>query len=202
MKPILFYIYDPMCSWCWGYRNTWLSLKNRLEPFVDIKYRVGGLAPDSDQVMPEQMQSFLQNTWRSIEEKLGTQFNYDFWTKCIPRRSTYPACRAVRIAREYNLEQQMFFAIQKAYYLNAQNPSDELVLISLAVSIGINEKDFAIKLKSDAINELLIKEIEQVHNMPIQGFPSLILSINDQFHQIPINYNDSTETLKIIKDHL
>ncbi|MCJ8272080.1 MAG: DsbA family protein, partial [Psychrosphaera sp.] len=96
-KPILYYVYDPMCSWCWGYRPAWQALKEQLEPVVDIQYRVGGLAPDSDLPMPADMQTFLQGVWHKINAQLGTQFNHDFWTHCQPRRSTYPACRAVLI---------------------------------------------------------------------------------------------------------
>jgi putative protein-disulfide isomerase len=26
-KPTLYYVYDPMCSWCWGYKPVWLQIK-------------------------------------------------------------------------------------------------------------------------------------------------------------------------------
>jgi len=65
-KPTLLYVYDPMCSWCWGYRSTWLTLQDKLSEQVDIKYLVGGLAEYSDVPMPENMQHILQRTWRKI----------------------------------------------------------------------------------------------------------------------------------------
>ena len=63
-KPILYYVYDPMCSWCWGYRPTWLTLQKNLESIVEVTSLVGGLAEDSDVPMPEQMKGFLQQTWK------------------------------------------------------------------------------------------------------------------------------------------
>jgi protein-disulfide isomerase-like protein with CxxC motif len=54
----------------------------------------------------------------------GTEFNFDFWTKCQPRRDTYKACRAVIAASQQNAEEAMIEAIQKAYYLRAMNPSE------------------------------------------------------------------------------
>ena len=37
---------------------------------------------------------------RRIEGRIpGVRFNFDFWTHCTPKRSTYPACRAVIAAR-------------------------------------------------------------------------------------------------------
>ena len=92
-KPILYYIYDPMCSWCWGYQPTWLLLQQQLESRIQIHTLVGGLAEDSNALMPETMQDFLQETWHKISAELGTQFNFNFWSQCQPKRSTYPACR-------------------------------------------------------------------------------------------------------------
>lgn len=190
-KPILYYIYDPMCSWCWGYRPTWLALQEQLQTtLLEIQYRVGGLAPDSDEPMPDAMQTFLAQTWQKISSELGTQFNLDFWQQCKPRRSTYPACRAILIAREAGLEQALCFAIQQAYYLHAKNPSDNELLVELAVSVGLNGALFEQQLNSVELHQQLLNEIELVRKMPIQGFPSLVLAVNDQLFSISIDYQD------------
>ncbi|MEL0646280.1 DsbA family protein [Pseudoalteromonas agarivorans] len=190
----LIYVHDPMCSWCWGFRPTWLNLKSELEnnfkDILTIEYKVGGLAPDSQAPMPQNMQDMLQNTWRKIAAQLGTQFNYAFWQECQPRRSTYPACRAALIARKANKEADMVAAIQHAYYLNAQNPSDEKTLIELAQHIGLDKADFESSLQSNQINDELNKELAYAHSLPIQGFPSLVLINNDKAFPIDINYTD------------
>lgn len=177
-KPVLYYIYDPMCSWCWGYRPTWLLLQKNLESLVQIKTRVGGLAEDSTVPMPDEMQGFLQQTWHKISAELGTQFNFDFWSQCKPKRSTYPSCRAAIIARKYQKEQEMCLAIQEAYYLQAQNPSELETLIKIADSIGLDADMFAKQIISDELNLQLDNEIKEVRRMPIQGFPSLVLSVD------------------------
>jgi len=201
-KPILYYVYDPMCSWCWGYRPTWLALQEQLQNKVDIQYRVGGLAPDCDSPMPKEMQKSLQQIWQTISQQLGTKFNFDFWSQCQPKRSTYPACRAVIVAREFNQEEAFYFAIQQAYYLYAKNPSEIKTLIEIAGSLGIEKEGFKEKLKDADINQKLITEIEAVRKMPIQGFPSLVLFYKDQYTSIPIDYLCWENTTKIIMDYL
>ncbi|MEF1187337.1 DsbA family protein, partial [Vibrio sinaloensis] len=27
-KAKLYYVYDPMCSWCWGYKPTWRAVED------------------------------------------------------------------------------------------------------------------------------------------------------------------------------
>lgn len=190
MKAKLYYVYDPMCSWCWGYAPTWKKLENELNHYVDIQYRLGGLAEDSDQAMNDDMQQFLKQTWQKISQQLGTQFNFDFWQICQPRRSTYPACRAVLIARKLDKESEMLAAIQQAYYLQAKNPSNLDVLITLAAEIGLNSDEFTVSMGSEITRGQLMAEIDSVRAMPISGFPSLVLVHNNQSVAIPIDYKN------------
>ncbi|WP_062568037.1 DsbA family protein [Pseudoalteromonas arabiensis] len=190
----LIYVYDPMCSWCWGYRESWLKLREALGDKLAIEYKVGGLAPDYDEPMPKDMQQFLRQTWQRIEQQLGTKFNHDFWLNTQPRRSTYPACRAVLVARQYNKELEMLYAIQKAYYLNAQNPSDISTLANLAEQIGLAKKTFITEIQSEKINSLLMNEINEVRSLPIQGFPSLVIEDKGTYHAVPVNYQDWQST--------
>ena len=81
-------------------------------------------------------QAMIEAHWHTIEEKLGTQFNYDFWRNNTPRRSTYNACRAVIASNNQGYQKEMIEAIQRAYYLQALNPSDDEVLIGLAKVIS------------------------------------------------------------------
>ena len=93
---ILYYVHDPMCSWCWGFRPTWQKIQEGLSDDVEVRYLLGGLAPDSQEPMPKSMQLDIASYWGKIQQHIsGTEFNFDFWEKCKPRRSTYPACRAV-----------------------------------------------------------------------------------------------------------
>lgn len=200
-KAVLYYIYDPMCSWCWGYRPTWQVLQQQLQSVLDIQYRVGGLAADSELPMPDEMREFIQQTWHKIAHQLGSQFNFDFWTQNQPRRSTYPACRAVLIARAQGLEQQMYLAIQQAYYLQAKNPSNTDTLIELAESLDLRDT-FAQQLHSDEINRQLSAEMTAVRQMPIQGFPSLVLRVDEQLLAIPVDYQHWQKSYDLIMAHL
>lgn len=201
-KTILYYVYDPMCSWCWGYQPTWAKLQHQLACFngtLSVELKVGGLAPDCDAPMPAEMQQFLQQTWHKIHQQLGTQFNHDFWSQCQPRRSTYPSCRAALVARSSGLEAQMITAIQQAYYLQAKNPSDIEVLSALAVSIGMDKNYFEQQMQSEEVEQQLIAEITQARLLPIQGFPSLVLLHNQQFYPIKLDYQHCETSLEQIK---
>lgn len=202
MSTRLIYVHDPMCSWCWGFAETWQKISQQLQQQMPILRLLGGLAPDSDEPMPEAMQAMLQQTWQHIEQVIpGKKFNFDFWSNCKPRRSTYPACRAVIAAREQGdqFDILMTSRIQQAYYRQAQNPSDEARLIELAVDIGLDAERFAVQIKAEATQKKLLDEIATAGAMGINGFPSVLLEKDNQLRRISTNYTDADAMLEDIR---
>ncbi|MCK4708368.1 MAG: DsbA family protein [Gammaproteobacteria bacterium] len=200
-KATLYYIHDPMCSWCWGFKAVLNQLHQQLPEHISLKYVLGGLAADSDVDMPADMQKFLQKTWHTIENKIpGTHFNFNFWTNCKPRRSTYPACRAVIATKQQDitLERDMIHAIQKAYYCDAKNPSDSNTLIEIAESLKLDTKLFETDLNSPETKNILADEIRRANNLGAQGFPSLVFE-NHQRTLLHLDYTNVENILKQIK---
>lgn len=187
-----------MCSWCWGYRpvsdRLFAALPERL-PLVRI---AGGLAPDSDQPMPAALQEGLPKTWRRIHDMLGTEFNFDFWSNCKPRRSTWPACRAVIAAGRQQCYEQMTDAIQRAYYLRAMNPSDIETLETLAAELQLDTRRFGRDLCSAETDAELRRQVGFARRAPIDGFPSLVLQLGGKLLPVLRDYRDHRPTL----DHI
>lgn len=189
----LYYIHDPMCSWCWAFRPVWSQITAQLPSSIAVKNLLGGLAPDSQVAMPLEMQNQIRGFWQTIERRVpGTAFNYDFWAQCSPRRSTWPACRAVIAARNQGdtFEEPMILAIQKGYYLQAKNPSDESVLCDLAEPLGLDRTLFLSDLNSAETHKQLASEIQLSQKIGARGFPSLVLVQNGNPQPISIDYND------------
>jgi len=182
-----------MCSWCWGFSHTWNKVKNSLPSEINVQYILGGLAPDSSEVMPNEMREYIQMNWHKIEQKIpGVSFNYTFWDSCTPKRSTYPACRAVIAVKNQNseLEQTMVKLIQQAYYLDAKNPSEDDVLISLAKTLDLDIKQFTQDLNSEPTQQLLSNDIALMQSMGVSSFPSLVLQTTNRIKSITIDYNN------------
>lgn len=194
----LYYVHDPMCSWCWAFRPVWQEIQNRLPADVEVTYLLGGLAPDTDAPMPPATQREIQAHWRTIQKKLpDIMFNFDFWMQNSPRRATYPACRAVIAAKRQNLsvESAMINAIQTAYYLEALNPSESDVLITCAKSIGLDVDQFRSDLNAAPTQSQLIHEIKQAQSMQVFSFPSLVLEHGGEFNPVHIDYSDAESVL-------
>ena len=189
-----------MCSWCWGFRSVFQQLITGLPPAIEIQYVMGGLAPDSDDPMPPETCEYVQSQWRLVEAQTSATFNWDFWEQCQPRRSTYPACRAVIATGLQGKEKipEMIHAIQNAYYQQARNPSDQQTLIELADEIQIDNEQFMRDLKSTTVDELLQADFQLRTTLNVTGFPSLRLQQDKLIKTIDIDYLDASNMLKQI----
>lgn len=205
MSAILYNVHDPMCSWCWAFRPTWRRIVEALPPGVEARRLLGGLAPDTDAPMPEEMRTRLQATWRRIRQVVpGTEFNFAFWSDCAPRRATYPACRAVvaACAQDPGHEEPMLLAIQRAYYLEARNPSEDATLVALAGELGLDAERFAADLAAPETQRELERQIAQARALGADSFPTLVLVNAAGPHWLAHDYNDPEPVLRQLRELL
>ncbi|MCB1876134.1 MAG: DsbA family protein [Chromatiales bacterium] len=198
---VLYYIHDPMCSWCYAFAPAWQALCESLPPAIEIRRLLGGLAADDDLPMDAALRQHLMDTWRRIEARVpGTRFNFDFWRNNTPRRSTWIACRAVIAARRQDVQHDltMTAAIAHAYYREARNPSDEQTLIDLASEIGIDNVRFTVDLRSAGTQAALASEMGRAKSMGAHGFPSLILDLDGTRWPVAVDYRDPRTMLETI----
>jgi putative protein-disulfide isomerase len=194
----LYYIHDPMCSWCWAYRPSMLQLRKNLPAEISWQNVLGGLAPDNEQPMPEETRRMVQGHWRKIQSSIGTEFNFDFWEQCQPRRDTYKACRAVVAASWQQAEEAMIEAIQKAYYLRAMNPSEPDTLADLATELGLDRSLFVKDFNSEQTETELHRQLLLRAQLGVRSFPSLVLEQGSKRTFIAHDYHDADISLKQI----
>ena len=174
MTGTVFYIADPMCSWCWGFAPALAAAAAELPPAIPMRYVMGGLAPDSDEPMAPEIRAYVQENWRAVEAETGASFNWDFWERCLPRRSTYPACRAVLAAQQQDSGPAMFRAVQRACYAEARNPSDLETLTVLAEELGLDAARFERDIASPVVEAQLQGDFQTRRRLGVREFPTLL----------------------------
>ena len=203
-ESVLIYVYDPMCSWCYGFRPTWKALKSQLPEGLPVVSLLGGLADDSDVSMPEDMVKYLRRTWSQIESTCGVPFYHAYWDQTPPPpRTTFISCRAV-IAAERLAGRGEAFAerIQDAYYTEAQNVWDFNTLCDLAEAFGFQRSSFADALMSDDVRAVHDEQRQLAERLQVEGYPSVLLIHQGQAYPIPVRHQGADVMLSDIADLL
>ena len=205
MTLTIYYVVDPMCSWCWGFAPVWRDFVSEIPESATVVDLMGGLAPDNEAPMDSAMRQYVQDAWGAVKARTGAEFNFEFWDKCEPKRSTYSACRAVIAAGEQvsGARSLMYDAIQRAYFLEARNPSDAEALECVAGEIGLDRKQFTEDLGSDHINRIFQLELESVAKLGVSGFPTMVVKRESPGE--PARYNLLTagfSDIDVLRDRL
>jgi putative protein-disulfide isomerase len=201
---VLIYVHDPMCSWCYGFRPTWKSLKGQLPEGLPVVSLLGGLADDSDEPMPEEMVDYLKRTWDRIESTCGVTFNHTYWEQTPPPpRTTFISCRAVIAAERLAGRGEAFGErIQDAYYMEACNVWDFDVLCDLAERFGFNRSSFSEALASDDVRAVHDEQRQLAERLQVEGYPSVLLIHNGEAFPIPVRHQGAEAMLEDITDLL
>ncbi len=200
MIHTLYYVYDPMCAWCYAFAPTFEEIKSKLSSNIKIVHVPGGLAPHSNKPMPDEMREKIETIWYDIEQRVGTKFNHEFWISCTPRRSTYLSCQATLAAKKQKKEEEMISAIQQAYYQRAMNPSDESTMIKLAEELNLDIEQFKNDLYSEETITLFNEKLNLRRKLGLNSFPSLAIKYKKEIYPINIKYNEPDYILKQIKN--
>ena len=76
----------------------------------------------------------------------------------------------------------MIVAIQKAYYLQARNPSDPETLIALAEEIDLDVDQFKYDVSSPQTEQLLRTDFETRRRLGVNSFPTVLIETADGVH--------------------
>ncbi len=180
-KPAeLFYFFDPMCSWCWGFSRHFERLYQHYSSQVSITMVVGGLRSEQQPLSDDKRDSILGH-WRRVHEASGQPFDFD---RALPSGFCYdtePACRAVVVFRESYKSHQLSYVsrIQQAFYVEGQDLTDSDVLANLAAEQGIDREHFLQLHHSDEMKAKTQSDFERTAGLGVQGFPTLALK-NEQ----------------------
>ena len=187
----LYYVGDPMCSWCWGFSPV-LDALTKSTP-LPVRLIVGGLRPDERaQQLDETMRGYLREAWQAVKRASGQSFFWDWLDRSDFLYDTGPACRAVVCAKhlDENRAQTYYHRLQKAFYAEGQDITLADVLADLAEECGYVRSDFARWLTSDECAKQTQQDYAMAQQLQVQGFPTMLLKKGEQWIVLSQGFTD------------
>lgn len=172
----LWYVADPMCSWCWGFSPVIEAIRHEYGERLSIKLIVSGLRPGTTEpLVPEKRAEILQH-WHNVQRMTGQPFKFE---GAMPEGFIYdtePACRAVVSAALIDSSHTfpLFAAIQHAFYVEQANVTQSEVLTQLAAGGGISAETFSQVFASDAAKQATQQHFRQAIQWGVRGFPTVM----------------------------
>lgn len=186
--PIIIYVGDPMCSWCYGFAPEITKLKEAY-PTYEFKTVLGGLRPGGTETN-EDLGDFLRKHWPDVTKRTGLEFNYSILDDPNLVYDTEPAARAVVVARTMRpeIELDFFKAVQTTFYLDAADMRSTETFVSLAKKFDLDPVKYKALFESNEMKAATRADFQLAAQMGVRGFPSLLLSVNGKLYPIANGY--------------
>lgn len=175
-EKILWYLADPMCSWCWGFMPVIERVWNEYGAHLKMELLLGGLRPGTKAPMPSSQREEILHHWRAVQQTTGQPFSFE---GAMPEGFIYdtePASRGVVTASQIASDAAFLFfkAVQSAFYVGQQDVTNPAVLTQLAEGVGLDGERFSRMLESDSMKELTLAHFQKARRWGVHGFPTVI----------------------------
>lgn len=180
MKPVLLYVFDPLCGWCYGFSPVISEFALRHKENFTFVVRVGGLVTGNRVGTFAQTYPQITESVNRVEELTGVQFGSGFRQEVLADLNrlvlnSEPSCTAFRLMRAYDPTRavEMSSRIQNALYSEGLDIMQPEVLADLAVEFGMGRATFLQEMQSPVQQEATRNEFAEVHQMGIAGYPAV-----------------------------
>ncbi|MGJ8592665.1 MAG: DsbA family protein [Aquaticitalea sp.] len=197
----LYYIGDPMCSWCWGISPQTNALQ-RYATQENIKFNLimGGLRPGGGQAWDKSFKNYLEHHWKEVNKMSGQPFNFSLFEMEEFNYDTEPGCRAVVTAKTIAPEKTLAFyeLVQYYFYAAAKDPKQLDFYKPICEKLDIDYKEFSEKFTSDAMKAATEADFTKSRELGVRGFPTIIYRKKDKLYTIARGYTEFEDLKKSI----
>ncbi len=206
-RPVIYYIYDILCSWCYGFSANIQEFYEMYKEDIDFRVISGGMVLGENEMKIGDLSPEIVSSFSRIEEMSKRPFGEAFKAlleKGETHLSSLPGALAMAAFRQYQPDNSIAFAkrMQEAFYQEGLPPTEAKTFGYCAEDFGMNAEDF-MKLMVDKDRlELVRTEFEVVKKWGISGFPAVVYQEKDKAYLLARGFTsleNLQESLKQIK---
>ena len=188
--PTLWYVADPMCSWCWGFAPVIERIRTEYSQLLTIRLLLGGLRPGTKLPLAPAKRAEILYHWQSVQATTGQPFNFE---NALPENFIYdtePASRALISVALIEPSQvfPFFSAVQRAFYLEQVDVTQPDNLKKLAAELRLPATRFSETFESDQAKQQTLDHFRRAAAWGITGFPALVAEKAAQHRLITMGY--------------
>ena len=185
--PILHYVYDPLCGWCYAAEPL---VEAAAEVGVSIVLHGGGLW-DPGVHAPEAKRRSMRETDARIAQLTGQAFGEAYLEGLLVDPASLwwsrPTVAAVLAAESLKAGGglAMIAAVQRAHYVEGRRVVENAVLADAAGAVGLDPARFTQALQAAPVDAHIQATRRLMQGYGLQGFPSFLLERDGHVARLP-----------------
>ncbi len=202
-KTRLFYCYDTLCGWCFGFSPVIVRLHEAWKDRIDFEVMSGGMIVGPRVGPVSKFDSIIRGSKDRLESLTGVRFGDAFWKQLDEGVMTLSSIRpgmALTIAKHLDPTCQVAFAsaLQHMVYVDGLPPDEPSSYAGLAERFGFDRDQFLSDMEHPTTLEATQAEFDTVSNWGITGFPSVVVFHKGQGFLVAQGYTSFEEMDRIL----
>ena len=202
MKPNIIYIYDALCSWCYGFSPVMLAVYENNRHDFDFEVISGGMILEEHAGRLGDVVSYMKGSYQSVEDATGIVFGPGFVHNLEKGNllfSSEPPAIALSVFKSVKPERAVEFThqLQNSIFFDGKDPGDMDVYRYLAVNFGIDPDVFEAKMSEPNFKEAAKYDFALARQLQVSSYPAVFIQESDsKFYLIARGYADY-ETMEL-----
>ncbi|HAD96272.1 MAG TPA: protein-disulfide isomerase [Cryomorphaceae bacterium] len=198
-KPVIYYIYDALCGWCYGFSPVISEFFRKNRDNYEFQVLSGGMVTGEQEGPVNEVAGYIRDAYRNVEQTTGIEFGKAFLEGTLEEGTAYfssvPAALAMALFRTQRPEEMIPFAtrIQKAIYYDGLPPAEVSTFGECARDFNMDAELFQQRMTEPAVQNLVQQEFHVVARWGVRGFPSVVYKDGDQAFMISRGYSPLSE---------
>ncbi len=192
-KPRLFYFYDALCGWCYGFSPVIQQLYETYQDKMDFQVVSGGMVTGERAGPIGKAAPYIKGAYKQVEETTGVTFGKAFLDKLEKGEmifdSRLPAV-AMTVFRSYLPDQTVPFAntLQRAVYYDGMPPADLEAYRPYLEPFDLPADRFLEQMGVDRFQQLAREDFAVTAEFGIRGFPTTVMSQGEKAYLLNKGY--------------
>lgn len=193
-QPILLYLYDALCGWCYGFSPVMMRLHQRYHDRLRFEVLSGGMVIGHRAGPIGQVAPYINWAYKKVEETTGVQFGEGFLNNVLePGTSIFSSEKpgiALTIFKSERPNEAVNFAhdLQRAVYFDGLDLQSDATYEHLVKPYGIDPVTFGEKLNDFLFKQKTHAEFQSVAKLGVTGFPTVILQTPEKNYVLARGY--------------
>jgi putative protein-disulfide isomerase len=185
-KPVIYYIYDPLCGWCFGFSRVIKKLHQQFASEIEFRVMSGGMVTGEREGPIGEVAAYIADAYKQVEETTGVKFGQAFLEGTLKEGkaqfTSLPGALAMAAFRTYQPDNAVAFAarIQEAIYVEGLAPAKAQTYGHCAEDFGMNATDFMKLMVDKRYLNIVQEEFKVVQKWGVKGFPSVVYQKEDK----------------------
>jgi putative protein-disulfide isomerase len=196
MNTTLYYIYDALCGWCYGFSPVMKKLHENYQSQIEFRVVSGGMVLGERSGPIGRVAPYIKEAYKRVEEMTGVVFGEAFLAELDKGEMIFSSDMPSRALANFRIQypkRQVEFAhaLQSAIYSKGMGPQDDRTYLYLADEMGIKDKEFfAAGLRLSTSAQLAEDDYREAQHFQANGYPTVIVQHNDNYYLIARGYTD------------